>query len=112
MFVVPAPLDIDCAQTDKIFKIVRDTAPIEACGVVRNGRIEQLPNIYDGDREHNFNMEGSLDGVTAFWHSHPNGPVTPSYLDFQCMAQSAYQGIVLPWIIATTGAIMAYIVQF
>lgn len=83
----------------------------EVCGVITNtGRLIELPNTFNGDCAHGFDMEIDLvDGdVAIIWHSHPNGPPYPSTDDIPCIDLLASHGYNFNWIIAMTHDVFEY----
>lgn len=85
--------------------------PNEVCGyITKYGDIVELPNTFNGNREHGFDMEVDLnEPIAAFWHSHPHGPTYPSKDDIPAMELLASHGFKFPWIIVAPGGITSWV---
>lgn len=84
--------------------------PNEVCGYITvRGDIVDVPNTFNGDRKHGFDMEIDLDApISKIWHSHPTGPQCPSMDDIPAMAALSAHGFKYPWIIVAPGGVFEW----
>jgi proteasome lid subunit RPN8/RPN11 len=84
--------------------------PREVCGVVfSHDIIVQYRNI-SPDPEHNYDAEIDMgdNDIKAIWHSHPNGPNTPSDTDLQFIEHCERHGMHFRHIIVTLKGVFEY----
>jgi proteasome lid subunit RPN8/RPN11 len=107
--------EIPLSLSDQDVKNLRVMAiqgyPLEVCGAIYSHNIiVQHRNVHP-DPEHNYDAEIDIEDVKAIWHSHPQGPITPSDTDIAFMECCVRHGIHIRHIIVTAKEVHEYEVQ-
>lgn len=105
--------DLDESIINDLLDIAKRGRPEEVCGIIQDLGVyvvRELPNTFDGDKAHGFDMKVTPDmhDIRYIWHSHPGGMPSPSRDDIPCMEVLAKHGHTYPWLIITDLSVTAW----
>lgn len=105
------PLTISDQAVKDLRYLAIEGYPNEVCGAIySHGIIVQHKNVHP-DPAHNYDAEIDIEDARAIWHSHPQGPTTPSDGDMLFMNFCAEHGLSVKHIIVTPYEVHQYEVQ-
>ena len=111
MAICPIAIELPRITQIELMRRALNGHPNEVCGyITKRGEIVDVPNTFDGDRKHGFDMEIDLDApISKIWHSHPTGPIHPSIDDIPAMEALSTHGSKFPWVIVAPGGVTEWI---
>ncbi len=111
MAICPIAIELPRITQIELMRRALNGHPNEVCGyITKRGEIVDVPNTFDGDRKHGFDMEIDLDApISKIWHSHPTGPIHPSIDDIPAMEALSTHGFKFPWVIVAPGGVTEWI---